>query len=382
MAERLICNQQVGGSSPPGGFLNVPPIDLVKQNLQFEEEFLKAFSEIIRSGQFVLGENLRKFEEESAKYLGVKYSLGVNSGTDALVISLRALGIGKGDKVVVPAFSFFATVESVLLVGAEPIIVDIREDTFNIDPEAVKSLDGKFRCIIPVHLFGQMAEVERLKFEGVFILEDSAQAFGASRFGRKAGSWGDISAFSFYPTKNLSALGDGGLITTNNERFYEIAKALRIHGSFGDRYSNEMVGYNSRLDEIQASFLLIKLKKIDDWNKRRNEIAKIYDEALKDLVIIPKVLEGNYHIYHQYTIRTERRDELFEFLRKNGIYASIYYPKPLHLQKPLLDLGYKVGQFPISEKISREVLSLPIFPEMEDWQINYVIEKVREFFKG
>jgi len=350
--------------------------------LQFEEDFLKALSEIIRSGQFVLGKNVQSFEEESAKYLGVKYSLGVNSGTDALVISLRALGIGRGDKVVVPAFSFYATVEAVLLVGAEPIIVDINEDTFNIDPEAVRALNSNFKCIIPVHLFGQMAEVERLKFDGVFILEDAAQAFGASRFGKKAGSWGDISAFSFYPTKNLSALGDGGLIATNNEKLYEIAKALRVHGSFGDKYSNEMVGYNSRLDEIQAAFLLIKLKKLDEWNKKRNEIAKIYNEALKDLVKVPKVAEGNYHIYHQYTIRTDKRDELFEFLKKNGISASIYYPKPLHLQKPLLDLGYKLGQLPVSEKVSREVLSLPIYPEMKDSQINYVIEKVREFFKG
>ncbi len=362
--------------------MTVPQIDLVKQNLQFEEEFLRALSEIIKSGQFVLGKNLKMFEEESAKYLGVRYALGVNSGTDALVISLRALGIGKGDKVVVPSFSFFATVEAVLLVGAYPVIVDIREDTFNIDPDAVRSLNSNFRCIIPVHLFGQMAEVEKLNFEGVFILEDAAQAFGASRFGKKAGNWGDISAFSFYPTKNLSALGDGGLITTNNERLYETAKALRVHGSFEDRYSNDTVGYNSRLDEIQAAFLLIKLKKIEEWNRRRNEIARIYDEALKDLVKVPKVLEGNYHIYHQYTIRTERRDELLEFLKKNGISATIYYPKPLHLQKPLLDIGYKVGQFPVSEKVSREVLSLPIYPEMEDQQINYVVEKIREFFKG
>ncbi len=364
-------------------FLLVPPVDLRKQNLQFKEEFLKALSEIIDSGVFVLGKNVEDFEDGVCEYLGVKYSLGVNSGTDALVISLRAMGIGKGDKVIVPAFSFFATVEAVLLVGAYPVIVDIDGETFNIDVNAVNSdVVSGVKCIIAVHLFGQMAELEKLKFNGVHLLEDAAQAFGASRFDKKAGNWGDMAAFSFYPTKNLSALGDGGLITTNNEKFYQISKALRVHGSFGDRYSNDMVGYNSRLDEIQAAFLLIKLKKIDEWNKRRNRIAKIYDEALKDYVITPKVLEGNYHIYHQYTIRTDKRDELFKFLRDKGIGVMIYYPKPLHLQKPLLDLGYKEGQLPVAERVCNEVLSLPIYPEMEDWQVEYVIDSILEFFKG
>lgn len=364
-------------------FLLVPPVDLRKQNLQFKEEFLKTLSEIIDSGKFILDKNVENFEKEVCKYLGVKHSVGVNSGTDALVISLRAMGVGRGDKVIVPAFSFFATVEAVLLVGAYPVIVDIDEKTFNIDVDAINSeLIKGVKCIIAVHLFGQMAELEKLRLNGVYLLEDAAQAFGASRFGKKAGGWGDMAAFSFYPTKNLSALGDGGLITTNNEKFYKISKALRVHGAIGDRYSNEMVGYNSRLDEIQSAFLLIKLKKIDEWNKRRNHIAKIYDEALRDYVIIPEVSAGNYHIYHQYTIRTDRRDELFKFLRDRGIGVMIYYPKPLHLHKPLLDLGYKSGHFPVAEKICNEVLSLPIYPEMEEWQIEYVIDSILEFFKG
>ncbi len=359
----------------------VPPINLRKQHEKLKEELLNSFKSLVESGNFILGDNVESFEKKAAEYLGVKFSLGVGSGTDALVISLRALGIGRGDKVITTTFSFFATVESVLLVGATPVLVDIDEETFNISVEGVRSaLREDVKCILVVHLFGQMAEVESLKYEGVHLVEDAAQAFGARRRGFKAGSFGDVAAFSFYPTKNLSALGDGGLITTNNERLYNIARALRVHGSFKDKYHHELIGYNSRLDELQAAFLLIKIKYVDEWNRKRNLIARIYNDALKDVVITPKVAKGNFHIFHQYTIRTDKRDELFEFLRRKGIGVNIYYPIPLHLQKPLMEMGYKQGQFPVVERVSREVLGLPIYPELEDWQINYVIESVREFF--
>ncbi len=361
----------------------VPQIDLVKQHKDLRTEIFRVFEDILSSGRFILGRYVEEFERKAAEYLNVRYGVGVNSGTDALVIGLRSVGIGRGDKVITTTFSFFATVESIMLVGAEPVLVDIDERTFNISVEDVKSkMSEGIKAIIAVHLFGQMAEVEKLKFEGVHLIEDAAQAFGAMRNGIKAGSFGDVGAFSFYPTKNLSALGDGGLITTNIPEVYKNAKSLRVHGSYNEKYKHENIGYNSRLDEIQAAFLLVKLRYIDEWNRKRNEIAKIYDEELKDFVMIPYVLEGNFHIYHQYTIRTDARDKLAEHLRKNGIGVSIYYPIPLHLQKPLRELGYKEGEFPVAEKISKEVLSIPIYPEMEEWQVEFVISKIKEFFKG
>ena len=361
--------------------MKVPPVNLVKQNLPFREEYEEILREILSDGLFVLGPRLRAFEEAFARYVGVKYALGVNSGTDALVLGLRAMGVGRGDEVITTPFTFYATVEAILLVGARPVFADIDPRTFNLNPEAVKdALTERTKVILPVHLYGQAARVEDMRFPGVAVLEDAAQAAGAERKGRKVGSLGDAAAFSFYPTKNLSALGDGGAITTDDPHLAERVRHLRVHCQ-GDRYVHEGIGYNSRLDEIQAAFLKIKLRHLDGWNRRRREIARIYTEALKDTVITPYEDEGNFHVFHQYTVRVEDRDGLRDFLLSRGIGVSVFYPVPLHLQKVLREeFGYREGQFPEAERAAREVLSLPIYPEMEDWQVEYVVESVREYF--
>ena len=361
--------------------MKVPPVNLVRQNGAFKEEYEKALKEILADGKFVLGPRLRAFEEEFAKYVGVSYALGVNSGTDALVLGLRALGVGKGDEVITTPFTFYATVEAILLVGARPVFADIDPRTFNLNPEAVKdALNGRTKAILPVHLYGQAARVEEMRFPGVALLEDAAQASGAERKGKKVGSLGDAAAFSFYPTKNLSALGDGGAITTDDPEVAGRVRRLRIHCQ-GEKYVHEGVGYNSRLDEIQAAFLRVKLRHLDRWNRRRREIARIYTEALKDLVITPHVEEGNTHVFHQYTVRTEDRDGLKDYLLSRGIGVSVFYPVPLHLQRVLREeFGYREGQFPEAERAAKEVLSLPIYPEMEDWQVEYVVESVRRYF--
>ncbi len=361
--------------------MKVPPVNLVKQNEAFREEFEAALREILSDAHFVLGPRLRKFEEEFARYLGVGYAIGVNSGTDALVLSLRAIGVGRGDEVITTPFSFYATVEAILLVGAKPVFADIDPRTFNLNPEAVReAITPRTKAILPVHLFGQAAEVERMGFPNVRVVEDAAQAAGAERFGRKVGSLGDVAAFSFYPTKNLSALGDGGAITTGDREVAERVRRLRVHCQTG-KYVHEGVGYNSRLDEIQAAFLSVKLKHLDRWNARRREIANLYTEALKDTVITPYVAEGNLHVFHQYTVRVEDRDGLRDFLLKRGVGVSVFYPVPLHLQRVLREeFGYREGQFPEAERAAREVLSLPIYPEMEDWQVEYVIESVKRYY--
>jgi len=361
--------------------LKVPPVNLIKQNARFKREFLGSLEELIESGQFVLGEELKRFEKEFATFLGVKHTLGVGSGTDALVLSLRALDVKRGDEVITTPFTFYATVEAIMLVGAKPIFADIDPETFNLLPEAVEeALTSKTKVILPVHLYGQAAKVEEMRFDGIAVLEDAAQAVGARRGERTVGSLGDVAAFSFYPTKNLSALGDGGAISTDSDILAERIKRLRIHCQ-SEKYVHEGIGYNSRLDSLQAAFLRIKLKYLKIWNEKRREIAQTYTEALRDLVQTPKELEGNYHVFHQYTIRTERRDELVEYLRQRGVAVSVFYPVPMHLQRPLRDrFGYRKGQFPEAERAAKEVLSLPIYPEMDNWQVEYVVESVRSFF--
>ncbi len=361
--------------------MKVPPVNLVGQNAPFEEEFVEALREILSDGRFVLGPRLRAFEEEFARYVGVAHALGVNSGTDALVLALRALGVGKGDEVVTTPFTFYATVEAILLVGAKPVFADIDSRTFNLNPEAVReAITERTKVILPVHLYGQAARVEEMRFPGVALLEDAAQSVGAERKGKKVGSLGDAAAFSFYPTKNLSALGDGGAITTNDPDVADRVRRLRVHCQ-SDRYVHDGVGYNSRLDEIQAALLRVKLQHLEEWNGRRRGIARTYTEALKEVVITPHVDEGNVHVFHQYTIRTEDRDGLRDYLLSRGVGVSVFYPVPIHLQRVLREeFGYREGQFPEAERAAKEVLSLPIYPEMEDWQVEYVIESVKGYF--
>jgi dTDP-4-amino-4,6-dideoxygalactose transaminase len=365
--------------------MNIPAFDLKRQYRNLSSELLPILEEVMAKGQFILGENVELLEKELADYCGTKYAVGVASGTDALLLSLEALGIGEGDEVITTPFTFFATSEVISLLKAKPVFVDIDSKTFNIDPDKIEdAITTKTKAVIPVHLFGQMAEMDDIEYLAekydLYIIEDACQAIGAEYKGRRAGSIGDTGCFSFFPTKNLGAFGDGGLITTNDEKLYEKIKLLRVHGS-RKKYYHELIGHNSRLDEIQAAILRVKLKYLDDWIERRIEIAKIYSEGLKDLdVIVPEVKPYLRHVYHQYVIRTKHRDELQEYLSNKGIGTAIYYPLPLHLQECYKDLGYREGDLPEAEKASKEVIALPMWPELTNEEVNYIVESIREFF--
>jgi hypothetical protein len=365
--------------------MNIPAFDLKRQYRNLSSELLPILEEVMAKGQFILGENVELLEKELADYCGTKYAVGVASGTDALLLSLEALGIGEGDEVITTPFTFFATSEVISLLKAKPVFVDIDSKTFNIDPDKIEdAITTKTKAVIPVHLFGQMAEMDDIEYLAekydLYIIEDACQAIGAEYKGRRAGSIGDTGCFSFFPTKNLGAFGDGGLITTNDEKLYEKIKLLRVHGS-RKKYYHELIGHNSRLDEIQAAILRVKLKYLDDWIERRIEIAKIYSEGLKDLdVIVPEVKPYLRHVYHQYVIRTKHRDELQEYLFNKGIGTAIYYPLPLHLQECYKDLGYREGDLPEAEKASKEVIALPMWPELTNEEVNYIVESIREFF--
>jgi dTDP-4-amino-4,6-dideoxygalactose transaminase len=366
--------------------MKVPIIDLVRQHKKIEEELVEAFKRVLNSGQFILGNELEAFEKQAAEYLGVKYALGVGNGTDALTIALHAIDVGPGDEVITTPFTFFATAETIAMRGAKPVFVDVEDSTLNIDVSKIEEkITKKTKAILPVHIFGQGAKMEKIleiaKKYNLKVIEDTAQGFGAKRNGKYLGSFGDLGTFSFFPTKNLSCLGDGGLITTNDETLASKIKMLRVHGS-SKKYYHEFLGYNSRLDAVQAAFLSVKLKYIDIWNETRRQIASIYNKELSYYVRVPHVDEGNEHIYHQYTIRTEKRDSLMEFLNKKNISTQVHYPIPLHLQPALSFLGYKEGDLPVAERAAKEVLSLPIFPEMTDSEVEYVIESVKEFFRG
>ncbi len=365
--------------------MNVPLFTLNRQHEELMDELMKATEEVIRSGKFILGPWVAEFEEKVAQYLGVKYAVGVGNGTDAISIALSAIEIKPGDEVITTPFTFVATAETIAMLGAKPVFVDIEPDTFNINPDLIEEkITDKTKAIIPVHLYGQAAEMDKIlevaRRHGLYVIEDTAQGIGATYKGKKLGTIADIGTFSFFPTKNLGALGDAGLVVTNNEEIYKKVKSLRVHGS-PRKYYHEYLGYNSRLDTIQAAYLLVKLPHTDRWNKRRREIANFYNENLKDIVRVPIERNGNYHIYHQYSIRTDRRDDLKNYLNENGIGTAIHYPIPLHLQPAFSYLGYREGDFPEAEKAAKEVLSLPVFPELTEEEKTYVVEKIREFFE-
>ncbi len=377
-------------------------VDLKPQYEEIKEELWKEWEKIFDSMHLMLGPNMKAFENEFAKYSEAKYGIGVDSGTAALFLSLKSMGIGKGDAIIAPSFTFFATIEAIIQVGAHPIMIDIDENDFNISPAKISEyienntiFDGNtlqdktsgkiIKAIIPVHLYGTPAEMDKIqgiaKKYNLLILEDCAQAHGAEFQGKKIGGLGDTAAFSFYFSKNLSALGEGGIILTNNENIAKKASMLRVHGQ-PDKYTHEFIGYNSRLDEIQAAVLRLKLKRLDIWNEKRIELAKYYNEILKELPLkTPKIFEHKKSVFHLYVIRTERRDELKEHLSKNGIGAGIHYPIPSHLQPALKYLGYKEGSLPVSEKIAKEILTLPMYPHLKKEDIDYIGEKIREFFK-
>lgn len=367
--------------------MQVPIFTPVRQYLNLKEEIDKAIQKVLNAGNFILGEEVREFESKVAEYLGVKHAIGVASGTDALQIALMAIDLKPGDEVITTPFTFVATAETIALLGGKPIYVDIDEKTYNINPDLIEEkITEKTKAIIPVHLYGQPAEMDKImdiaRRYNLYVIEDSAQALGAEYKNRKVCTFGDIACISFFPTKNLGAFGDAGMIVTNNDELAEKIKMIRVHGS-KIRYKHEILGVNSRLDTLQASILLVKLKYLDRWNERRAEIAKKYNDAFQNLdgVITPYREPYNKHIYHQYTIRTEQRDALAQFLKERGIQTAVHYPIPLHLQKAFSYFGYKPGDFPVAEQCSKEVLSLPMFPELTDEEVDYVVKSVNEFFK-
>lgn len=360
----------------------VPTVDLKRQFQEIKEEVFNVLKEILEGGQYILGPKVSEFEERVANYLGVSETVGVASGTDALHLSIDALDIGEGDEVITTPFTFFATVEAILYTGAKPVFVDIEPDTFNLDASQIEAqITEKTKAILPVHLFGQMADMEELseiaKRYDLKVIEDCAQSFGAELNGGKSGSFGDAGCFSFYPSKNLGGYGDGGIIALRDAMVAEIVRKLRNHGSKGS-YIHDEVGFNSRLDEIQAGILLVKLKRIDEYNRKRRQKAALYTELLSSKVRCPIEKKGAYHVFHQYSIRSRKRDEIQKRLKERGIPSVIYYPVPLHLQEALRFLGYKAGDFPMAEKISQEVLSLPIYPELEESIIEEIAQIIRD----
>lgn len=359
----------------------VPMIDLKKEFAEIKEEVFEMLTEILESSQYILGPKVAELEKKIADYHGVSSAIGVASGTDALHLSIDALGIGEGDEVITTPFTFFATAEAILYTGAIPVFVDIEPETLNIDVSLIeKKITAKTKAIIPVHIFGHPADMDAIqkiaKKHNLKIIEDCAQAFGSSIGNKKAGSFGDAGCFSFYPSKNLGAYGDAGIVTLNDLAVAGNIRKLRNHGSKG-AYKHETIGFNSRLDEMQAGILLVKFKRIDEYNKKRRQKAALYTKLLSGVVKCPVEKDGFYHVYHQYTIMTPKRDFIQEKLKVSGVSSVVYYPIPLHLQEALGFLGYKEGAFPVTERAAREVLSLPMYPGLEEGTIKRIAETIR-----
>lgn len=359
----------------------IPMVDLGKQFSGIREEIFLMMSQILESSQYILGPKVREFEGKMAEHTGVSQAIGVASGTDALHLAMEALDIGDGDEVITTPFTFFATAEAIVYTGAKPVFADIELDTFNMDCSKIEEkITPRTKAILPVHLFGHPCDMEKIMEiagrHNLFVIEDCAQAIGAAVKGKKVGSFGDAGCFSFYPSKNLGAYGDGGMITLKSSELADSIKGLRNHGSKGS-YVHESVGFNSRLDEIQAGILLVKLKRLDEYNKKRRMNASFYRAALCDSVRCPSEKEGAYHVYNQYTILSGDRDRIQKALKEHSVSSVVYYPQPLHLQKALGFLGHKEGDFPFAEQASREVLSLPMYPELEESSIEQIAEIIK-----
>jgi len=374
-------------------------LDLERQNQPLRQELLDALAGVLDSRQFILGAAVGAFEAAAAETLGVTHAVGCSSGTDALWLALAAAGIGPGAAVVTTPFSFFASVSAILRAGATPVLADIDPTTFNLDPRMVEeTLHGpggdEVRAILPVHLYGQPADWNLFTALGrvhrLAVIEDAAQAWGAEWQGKKAGGLGDAAAFSFYPTKNLSAAGDAGMVTTNSDEIAERMRMLRQHG-MRRRYYHDEVGWSTRMDGFQGAVLRVKLKYIAEWNRKRRTVAERYDALFRKAgladagpysargVVLPHEVEGSTHVWHQYVIRSAQRDALREFLTSRSIGSEIYYPVPLHLQTALQGLAYKQGDFPEAERAAREVLALPIFPELREDEQETVVAAIEEF---
>jgi len=371
--------------------MSVPPLALDREYAEIGKMIEKRVKKVLSSGSYILGEEVSDFQRSFAKWIGAPYAVGVASGTDALFLALAAIGVGPGDEVITTPFTYFATAGAIHRTGAKPVFADINATTYNLDPRRVEErITPKTKAILPVHLYGQCADMEGLqavaKGRNLPLVEDAAQAHGARFRDRMAGNIGTLGCFSFYPTKNLGAYGDAGVITVQNEALAKRLFSLRVHGASAEnRYFHEDWGTNSRLDEVQAAILNVKLEFLDEGIKKRRKIARFYDEELEsegDWLGTPAVAKPCRHVYHQYTIRTSRRDALKKFLSEKGIVTSVYYPYPLHVLPPLQHFGYKPGDFPEAERASEEVLSLPCFPQMTSKETAYVVESIRAFGKS
>lgn len=363
----------------------VPYIDLGLQHQAHKAEYLAEIEKVLDSGWFILGENVSKFEQDFADLCGAKYAIGLNSGTDALFLAMLAFGIGPGDEVITAPNSYLASASSVALIGATPVFADVRDD-YNIDPEAIrKAITPNTKAIIPVHLTGRPAAMKEIlaiaQEHNLKVIEDCAQAVCATLDGQGVGSFGDVGCFSLHPLKNLNALGDGGVLTTNSEEIYHRILKARNHG-LRNRNECEFWSYNSRLDAMQAAVLNVKMKYIKKVTERRREIAALYQSRLADVVSVPKDQEGEYAVYHTFIVQTDRRNELQDYLKEHGVDTKIHYPIPIHLQEAASNLGYQVGSMPATESQVERILSLPVFPELTDAQVHYVCDVIHSFFQG
>lgn len=395
--------------------MNIKILDLTRQYDLIRKQVEHAVMEQMKSGMYIGGKAVADFEKKFAEYIGVKHAISVNSGTDALVIALKSLGIKPGDEVITTPFTFFATAETIAMVGAVPVFVDVEEDSYNIDPDKIEEkITDRTKAILPVHIFGQTADMGKIQAiadkYGLMVIEDACQAVGAEFAGKKAGSLGNAGCFSFFPTKNLGGFGDAGMITTNDDDTAVVCRAFKEHGMAQNgakaryildgiedelegtvspdglynpyKYYNYLIGYNSRMDAIQARVLDIKLDYLDGFNARRSEIADFYEKELGTgvPVITPKVKNGMKAVWHQYAFRCDAKDEMGNFLASKGVASAAFYPVPLHLQKAFNYLQYKEGDLPVAEKITKQTVCLPIFPELRQDELEYVVACVKEFF--
>lgn len=371
--------------------MKIPLLDLSRQYQTLQQELEEALLRVARSGRYILGPEVEKLEQELATYIGVKHAIAVSSGSDALIASLMAIGIGPGDEVITSPFTFFSTAGAIARLGARPVFADIDPQSFNLDPEATRAaITPRTRAILPVHLFGQIADMDAFEElrqnHGVALIEDAAQAIGAhDASSRRAGVFGDLACFSFFPSKNLGAMGDGGLISTNDTNLADTCRVLRSHGSM-PKYHHPLLGGNFRLDPMQAVVLTVKLPHLDDWHAQRKANADYYretfaglDKRISDSIVLPREGIGR-HVYNQFVIRVKDRDALREHLNNNGIGNEIYYPLPLHLQDCFSEYGYGKGDFPNAEQAAEQCLALPIFPELKKEEILQVVHAIDEFY--
>lgn len=365
--------------------MNIPFLSFKKMNADVKAELLPSFEQFVDKGWYIMGEQLKSFEKEYAAYCHTAYCAGVANGLDALIIALRTLGIGEGDEVIVPSNTYIASWLAVSYVGATPVPVEPRADTYNINPELIATaITSKTKAIMPVHLYGQCCEMDAImqiaSEHGLYVVEDNAQAQGATYNGKITGSFGHINATSFYPGKNLGAYGDAGAVTTNDEKLFNLANTIRNYGS-AKKYYNEIKGINSRLDELQAGFLSIKMKYLDGWNAERQRLADFYNTLLKDVkeIVLPVVAPNATSAFHLFVIRSKQRNALQEHLSKNGIGTLIHYPLPAHLQEAYKEMNGKKGDFPIAEEIADTCLSLPLYPGLTDEEITYICDTIKQF---